>query len=203
MIVDPLGAVAQQFMTLGAAVVQEVAKLKLKPRNSVRWVSCASCQKARDLNPLPSDRDLYPLPSTDVFPQCTVRLGYGTAVRLEKLFWLLNSKQFCLLIQLQLALNCTVTTALSPLTLIKSAHDAPKSPHAYLDIAHQLQRFSRSQSRQCWLLLPLCATPSAVCAIQQAGWPSVQYAVAGPSPKRVVHATMPPSLIQVFLIMCF
>lgn len=33
---DPLGAVAQQFMVLGAAVVQEVAKLKLKPRNSVR-----------------------------------------------------------------------------------------------------------------------------------------------------------------------
>ena len=125
-------------MTLGAAVVQEVAKLKLKPRNSVRWVSCASCQKATDLNPLPSDRDLYPLPSTDLFPRCTVRLGYGTAVRLEKLFWLLNSKQFCLLIQLQLAPNGTVTTALSPLTPIKSVHDAPKSPHAYLDIAHQL-----------------------------------------------------------------
>ena len=35
---DPMGAVAQQFMTLGAAVVQEVAKLKLKPRNSVRSV---------------------------------------------------------------------------------------------------------------------------------------------------------------------
>ncbi|KAL3148584.1 hypothetical protein ABBQ38_014015 [Trebouxia sp. C0009 RCD-2024] len=34
---DPLGAVAQQFMVLGAAVVQEVAKLKLKPRNSVRY----------------------------------------------------------------------------------------------------------------------------------------------------------------------
>ena len=31
-----MGAVAQQFMTLGAAVVQEVAKLKLRPRNSVR-----------------------------------------------------------------------------------------------------------------------------------------------------------------------
>lgn len=45
---DPLGAVAQQFMALGAAVVQEVAKLKLKPRNSVRWVciSFAICQKA-------------------------------------------------------------------------------------------------------------------------------------------------------------
>ena len=35
-IADPLGAVAQRFMDLGAAVVQEVAKLKLKPRNSVR-----------------------------------------------------------------------------------------------------------------------------------------------------------------------
>ena len=45
---DPLGAVAQQFMALGAAVVQEVAKLKLKPRNSVRWVctSFAVCLKA-------------------------------------------------------------------------------------------------------------------------------------------------------------
>lgn len=36
MVADPMGAVAQQFMTLGAAVVQEVAKLKLRPRNSVR-----------------------------------------------------------------------------------------------------------------------------------------------------------------------
>lgn len=36
-VADPMGAVAQQFMTLGAAVVQEVAKLKLKPRNSVRY----------------------------------------------------------------------------------------------------------------------------------------------------------------------
>ncbi len=36
MVADPMGAVAQQFMTLGAAVVQEVAKLKLNPRNSVR-----------------------------------------------------------------------------------------------------------------------------------------------------------------------
>lgn len=35
-VADPMGAVAQQFMTLGAAVVQEVAKLKLRPRNSVR-----------------------------------------------------------------------------------------------------------------------------------------------------------------------
>lgn len=34
-----MGAVAQQFMTLGAAVVQEVAKLKLNPRNSVRSAS--------------------------------------------------------------------------------------------------------------------------------------------------------------------
>ena len=40
-VADPMGAVAQQFMTLGAAVVQEVAKLKLNPRNSVR---CA-CMK--------------------------------------------------------------------------------------------------------------------------------------------------------------
>ncbi len=38
-----MGAVAQQFMTLGAAVVQEVAKLKLNPRNSVR---CA-CMKEK------------------------------------------------------------------------------------------------------------------------------------------------------------
>ena len=37
MIAEPMGEVAQQFMTLGAAVVQEIAKLKLKPRNSVRW----------------------------------------------------------------------------------------------------------------------------------------------------------------------
>ncbi|KAL0038142.1 hypothetical protein WJX79_004577 [Trebouxia sp. C0005] len=36
-VADPMGAVAQQFMTLGAAVVQEVAKLKLNPRNSVRY----------------------------------------------------------------------------------------------------------------------------------------------------------------------
>lgn len=36
-VADPMGAVAQQFMTLGAAVVQEVAKLKLRPRNSVRY----------------------------------------------------------------------------------------------------------------------------------------------------------------------
>lgn len=43
-IADPLGAVAQQFMTLGAAVVQEVAKLKLKPRNSVRWVCIVHCE---------------------------------------------------------------------------------------------------------------------------------------------------------------
>jgi len=36
-IAEPMGEVAQQFMTLGAAVVQEIAKLKLKPRNSVRY----------------------------------------------------------------------------------------------------------------------------------------------------------------------
>lgn len=35
-VAEPWGSVAQQFMTLGAAVVQEIAKLKLKPRNSVR-----------------------------------------------------------------------------------------------------------------------------------------------------------------------
>ena len=38
-IADPMGAVAQQFMSLGAAVVQEVAKLKLRPRNSVRYMT--------------------------------------------------------------------------------------------------------------------------------------------------------------------
>lgn len=38
-IADPMGAVAQQFMSLGAAVVQEVAKLKLRPRNSVRCLT--------------------------------------------------------------------------------------------------------------------------------------------------------------------
>jgi len=38
-VADPMGPVAQQFMTLGAAVVQEVAKLKLNPRNSVRSAS--------------------------------------------------------------------------------------------------------------------------------------------------------------------
>lgn len=43
-IAEPMGEVAQQFMTLGAAVVQEIAKLKLKPRNSVRWGSIASIQ---------------------------------------------------------------------------------------------------------------------------------------------------------------
>ena len=42
-IAEPWGQVAQQFMTLGAAVVQEIAKLKLKPRNSVRSDSSGTC----------------------------------------------------------------------------------------------------------------------------------------------------------------
>ena len=33
---DPMSSTSQAFMNLGAAVVQEVAKLKLAPRNSVR-----------------------------------------------------------------------------------------------------------------------------------------------------------------------
>ena len=36
MVSDPMSSTSQAFMDLGAAVVQEVAKLKLAPRNSVR-----------------------------------------------------------------------------------------------------------------------------------------------------------------------
>ena len=36
---DPAGPTASAFMELGAAVVQEVAKLKLVPRNAVRRVA--------------------------------------------------------------------------------------------------------------------------------------------------------------------
>ena len=36
MVADPAGPTAAAFMELGAAVVQEVAKLKLVPRNAVR-----------------------------------------------------------------------------------------------------------------------------------------------------------------------
>lgn len=37
-VADPAGATAAAFMELGAAVVQEVAKLKLVPRSAVRSV---------------------------------------------------------------------------------------------------------------------------------------------------------------------
>ena len=36
MVANPAGPTAAAFMELGAAVVQEVAKLKLVPRNAVR-----------------------------------------------------------------------------------------------------------------------------------------------------------------------
>lgn len=71
-IADPLGAVAQQFMTLGAAVVQEVAKLKLKPRNSVRWgcLRCASFEKGKVQG--------------HVLLHCFVRTPFATALELLK-----------------------------------------------------------------------------------------------------------------------
>lgn len=45
MVAEPQGQVAQQFMTLGAAVVQEISKLKLKARNTVRSASCSHMVK--------------------------------------------------------------------------------------------------------------------------------------------------------------
>ncbi len=39
MVADPAGPTAAAFMELGAAVVQEVAKLKLVPRSAVRSVA--------------------------------------------------------------------------------------------------------------------------------------------------------------------
>ena len=38
MVADPAGPTAAAFMELGAAVVQEVAKLKIVPRNTIRYV---------------------------------------------------------------------------------------------------------------------------------------------------------------------
>ena len=43
MVAEPTGQTAQAFMELGAAVVREIAKLRLQPRNAVR---CAACSQA-------------------------------------------------------------------------------------------------------------------------------------------------------------
>ena len=81
-----MGAVAQQFMTLGAAVVQEVAKLKLNPRNSVR---SASTSLAKQLTLLwcrvPSIKALalrqIPVPDTNaLLPYHCCRVPFQTTM---------------------------------------------------------------------------------------------------------------------------
>ena len=47
MVADPAGPTAAAFMELGAAVVQEVAKLKLVPRSAVRSATSLAGQPTR------------------------------------------------------------------------------------------------------------------------------------------------------------
>ncbi len=44
MVAEPTGPTAQAFMELGAAVVREIAKLRLQPRNAVRCAAPPACR---------------------------------------------------------------------------------------------------------------------------------------------------------------
>ena len=46
MVAAPTSATAQVFMELGAVVVREIAKLRLQPRNAVRYACIAAHQRS-------------------------------------------------------------------------------------------------------------------------------------------------------------